>query len=292
MVAKKTASMTATHIGIVCGSGVLPFAVADAVAGRGMRAFLLPIRGFADEQHVGRYPHRWIGLGQYGLMKKTLRDAGIRDVTFIGGLVRPSMWGTRIDWGALRAVPRMIKGFRGGDDHLLKTVADIIEADGFRVIGLDAVAPELLVPVGQLARRAPDAQALADIARGLDVLYATGPFDIGQGAVVIDGHIVALEDIEGTDELLARVKRLREIGRLRAAPGAGVLVKAPKRGQDTRFDLPSLGPRTIEGVVAAGLAGVAVVAGYTVVAEADRLAAFADRHGVFVTGLSNTAAEP
>ena len=98
-----------------------------------------------------------------------------------------------------------------------------------------------------------------------------GPFDIGQGAVVIDGHIVALEDIEGTDGLLARVRRLREIGRLRAAPGNGVLVKAPKRGQDTRFDLPSLGPRTVEGVVAAGLAGVAVVAGYSVVAEADRL---------------------
>lgn len=284
--------MTATQIGIVCGSGVLPFAVADAVARRGARAFLVAIRGFADAQQVGRYPHRWIGLGQYGLMKRTLREAGIRDVTFIGGLVRPSLSVLGLDWGALRTLPRLIKGFHGGDDHLLTTIAGIIEADGFRVVGLDSVAPELLAPVGQLTRRAPDAQALADIRLGLDVLNAIGPFDIGQAAVVIEGHIVALEDIEGTDGLLARVKRLREIDRLKAAPGTGVLVKAPKRGQDTRFDLPTLGPQTVEGLVAAGLAGVAVVAGLSIVAEADRLAALADRHDVFVTGVSNAVPEP
>jgi DUF1009 family protein len=284
--------MAATQVGIVCGSGVLPFAVADAVMRRGARAFLVAIRGFADEQNVGRYPHQWIGLGQYGLMKRALREAGVHDVTFIGGLVRPSLRGLGLDWGAIRALPRLLNGFRGGDDHLLTTVANIIEADGFHIVGLDTVAPELLVPVGQLARRAPDDKALADIGRGLDVLHAMGPFDIGQGAVVIGGHIVALEDIEGTDGLLARVKRLREIGRLRAPPNTGVLVKAPKRGQDTRFDLPSLGPRTIEGVAEARLAGVAIMAGYSVVAEADKLAELADRHNVFVTGVPDTVSVP
>lgn len=286
------AGITANRIGIVCGSGVLPFAVADAVARRGVEAVLIAIKGFADAAQVERYRHQWIGIAQYGLMKKSLREAGIRDVTFIGGLVRPSLRASRPDWGALRALPRAIKAFRGGDDHLLSTIAGVIEDDGFRVVGVDSVAPELLVPVGDLARRSPDARARADIARGLDALHAMGPFDIGQGAVVIDAHIVALEDIEGTDGLLARVKRLREIGRLRATPGSGVLVKAPKRGQDTRFDLPSLGPRTVEGVAAAGLAGVAVVAGYSVVAEADRLAELADRHGVFVTGLPNAVPGP
>jgi DUF1009 family protein len=283
--------MTATQIGIVCGSGALPFAVAESVERRGIKAFLLPIRGFADDAHTGRYPHQWIGLGQYGLMKKALRAAGIRDVTFIGGLVRPSLRSIGFDFGTLRALPRLLKGFRGGDDHLLTTIANIIESDGFRVVGLDSVAPELLVPVGALGRRVPDAKAEADIARALAALHAMGPFDIGQGAVVIGGHIVALEGIEGTDELLARVKHLREIGRLRAPPGLGVLVKAPKHGQDTRFDLPSLGPRTVEGVVAAGLAGVAVVAGFSVVAEADKLVELADRHDVFVTGLPDAGPE-
>ena len=84
---------------------------------------------------------------------------------------------------------------------------------------------------------------------------ALSPFDIGQAAVVIDGHVVGVEDIEGTDGLLARVARLRGEGRIRAKAPRGVLVKAPKSGQDLRFDLPTIGPRTVEGAVEAGLAG-------------------------------------
>ena len=117
------------------------------------------------------------------------------------------------------------------------------------------------------------------------MLGALSPFDIGQAAVVIDGHVVGVEDIEGTDGLLARVARLRAEGRIRAKAGRGVLVKAPKRGQDLRFDLPTLGPRTIEGAAAAGLAGIAIVAGQTIVAEPQAMVAAADHAGLFVIGL-------
>ena len=105
------------------------------------------------------------------------------------------------------------------------------------------------------------------------MLGALGPFDIGQAAVVIDGHVVAVEDIEGTDGLLARVAQLRADGRIRAKAGRGVLVKAPKSGQDLRFDLPTVGPRTVEGAAKAGLAGIAIAAGI----RAGRRAAGHDR---------------
>ena len=118
--------------------------------------------------------------------------------------------------------------------------------------------------------------ALADIARGRDVLRALGRFDIGQAAVVIDGHVVGVEDIEGTDGLLARVARLRAEGRIRAATARGVLVKAPKSGQDLRFDLPTMGPRTVEGAAAARLAGIAIVAGNTIVADPQAMIEAAD----------------
>jgi DUF1009 family protein len=117
------------------------------------------------------------------------------------------------------------------------------------------------------------------------VLRALSPFDIGQAAIVVDGHVLGVEDIEGTDGLLARVARLRAEGRIRAKPGRGVLVKAPKSGQDLRFDLPTLGPRTIEGAAAAQLAGIAIVAGNTIVAEPQAMIETADRAGLFVTGL-------
>jgi DUF1009 family protein len=126
---------------------------------------------------------------------------------------------------------------------------------------------------------------MADIDKGRAVLRALGPFDIGQAVVVIDGHVVAVEDIEGTDGLLARVGRLREQGRIRSAARRGVLVKAPKSGQDLRFDLPTIGPRTVEGAAAAGLAGIAVAAGHTLLAEPEVTIAAADRAGLFVTGL-------
>src|SRR6185437_4056548 len=190
-----------------------------------------------------------------------------RDLVFIGTLVRPALSEIRLDWATLRAIGRIWASFRGGDDHLLSGIAGILERDGFRMVGIGDIAPDLLMPEGCLTRAVPDARALADIARGADVLRALGGFDIGQAAIVIDGHVVGVEDIEGTDGLLARVAGLRAEGRIRAPTGRGVLVKAPKSGQDLRFDLPTMGPRTVEGAVSARLAGIALAAGHTLVAD-------------------------
>src|SRR5262245_58145991 len=106
-----------------------------------------------------------------------------------------------------------------------------------------------------MTRRVPDEAAHRDIAKGRAALLALSTFDVGQAAVVIDDHIVAMEDIEGTDALLARVARLRQERRIRAPSGRGVLIKAPKVGQDLRFDMPTLGPATIAGAEQAQLAG-------------------------------------
>ncbi|WP_425993660.1 LpxI family protein [Afipia sp. DC4300-2b1] len=272
-------------VGIVAGSGVLPFSVADLLRARGVAPFLFAIRGFCDPVRVAQYPHHWVALGQVGRLTRLMRTEGCRDIIFIGGLVRPALSEIRLDWGTLRAIPAIAAALRGGDDHLLTGVSRIFERHGIRVVGIQDVAPELLMPEGSLTRRTPDAEAVADIAKARELMQAISPFDVGQGVVVINGHVVAVEDIEGTDGLLARVTRLRAEKRIRAKPGSGVLVKMPKAQQDLRFDLPTLGPRTIEGVIAAGLAGIGIVAGRTLVAEADVMTAKADQAGLFVTGL-------
>jgi hypothetical protein len=161
----------------------------------------------------------------------------------------------------------------------------MLEQDGFRMVGIKDVAPDLLMPEGCVTRRMPDKDAEADIAKGRDVLRALGRFDVGQAVVVIDGHVVGVEDIEGTDGLLARIARLRSEGRLRAKRARGVLVKAPKSGQDLRFDLPTVGPQTVEGAAAASLAGIAIVAGDTIAVEPQTMIESADAAGLFVTGL-------
>jgi len=272
-------------IGLIAAGGPLPFAVADSLLARSISPVFFALRGICDPVEVARFRHHWISIGQLGRLANLLRAENCRDLVFIGALVRPALSEIRLDWKTIRAMAGVLKAFRGGDDHLLSSVGRILEKDGFRMVGIKDVAPSLLMPAGCLTRAAPNADANADIAKGREVLRALSPFDIGQAAVVVDGHVLGVEDIEGTDGLLARVARLRGEGRIRAKAGRGVLVKAPKSGQDLRFDLPTLGARTIEGAAAAQLAGIAVIAGNTLVAEPQTMVEAADKAGLFVLGL-------
>jgi DUF1009 family protein len=273
-------------VGVIAGGGVMPFAVADSLDKRGIAPVLFALRGACDSARVMRFRHHWISVGQLGRATKLFRIEGCRDLIFIGSLVRPALSEIRLDWGTVRAIGKVMTAFRGGDDHLLSGVGRILEQDGFRMVGIKDVAPDLLMPEGCITRAAPDAGATADIGKGLQVLGALSPFDIGQAAVVIDGHVVAVEDIEGTDALLARVARLRAEGRIRARAARGVLVKAPKSGQDLRYDLPTVGPRTVEGAAKAGLAGVAISAGNALVVEPQAMIEAADQAGLFIQGVS------
>jgi DUF1009 family protein len=280
------ASDISSPVGVIAGGGAMPFAVADSLSQRGIAPVLFALRGACDPARVGRFRHHWISVGQLGRATKLFRSEGCRDLIFIGTLLRPALSEIRLDWGTVRVLGRVWAAFRGGDDHLLSGIGRILEQDGFRMVGIRDVAPDILMPEGNIARAAPDAAASADIARGREVLGALGPFDIGQAVVVIDGHVVAVEDIEGTDGLLVRVARLREAGRIRAKAGRGVLVKAPKSGQDLRFDLPAVGAKTIEGAATAGLAGIAVIAGHTIAADSQTMIEVADKAGLFIQGLS------
>ncbi len=272
-------------IGLIAGGGAMPFAVADSLSARGIEPVLLALRGACDPAAVERYRHHWIPVGRIGKAVRLLRAENCRELLFIGTLVRPALSEIRLDWGTLRVISLVWDSFRGGDDHLLSGIGRIFEQQGFRMVGIKDVAPDLLMPEGCLTGARPDADALADIARGREVLRALGPFDIGQAAVVIDGHVVGVEDIEGTDGLLARVARLRRDGRIRARTMRGALVKTPKSSQDLRFDLPTVGSRTIDGAAAAGLAGIAIAAGHTMVADPQAMIEAADAKGLFVTGL-------
>jgi DUF1009 family protein len=274
-----------TALAILCGGGSLPFAVAEAVTRRGVRVVMFCLHGWADAERARAYPHHWIAIGQFGRFLRLAREEGCGDVLLLGNLVRPALRQIRLDFATLRVLPRIIAAFRGGDDHLLSGIAGIIQDHGFRLVGVPEVAPEVLMPSGLLGARRPSGQDRADIARALAVLQATGPFDVGQAVVVADNHVLALEAAEGTDGMLRRVAELRDAGRIRLPRGRGVLVKAPKPTQDRRLDLPSVGPQTIEGAAAAGLAGIAITAGAAVVAEPQDMLRAADAANLFVLGI-------
>jgi UDP-2,3-diacylglucosamine hydrolase len=253
------------------------------VRAQGREVVMFALRGWADPQRVAAYRHYWGALGQFGWVCRQARAEGCRDIVFIGTIARPPLWRLRFDWGTLRILPSVAAAYRGGDNHLLSSVARAFEQQGFRLLGAHEVAPEILMPAGGLSKRQPNAQERADMTQALRLLEAIGKFDVGQAAVVAGNHVLAIEGVEGTDKMLERVAELRarQIGGI-----GGVLVKAPKPGQDWRFDLPSIGPLTVEGAARAGLAGVAVLARASIVAEPQRVTALADAHNIFVVGVN------
>jgi DUF1009 family protein len=188
------------------------------------------------------------------------------------------------NFGLLRIIPLVLMALMRGDDGLLRVFVRAIEARGIKVVGAHEIAPDLVATEGLFGKVAPQKSDWKDIDAARVAAEAIGALDIGQGAVAVGGRVIALEGIEGTDGLLVRVGDMRGHGRI-AGRTRGVLVKCAKPGQEMRTDLPSIGPRTIEEAHAAGLAGIAVEAGCSLVLDGPEMIASADALGLFVLGL-------
>jgi UDP-2,3-diacylglucosamine hydrolase len=270
-------------LGIIAGGGQLPCVIAEAAVARGIDFHIIGIRGEARDA-IERYPHTWIKWGEVGKLFAALDDKGCHDLVIIGGVMRPDLANVKFDLGAIRNLPFIVSLGIGGDDHVLSKVVRFLESKGYRVHGADEVAPELLAGEGTLGESTPSAEDRLDIQTGFQVVSALGRLDVGQAAVVAKGYVLAVEAAEGTDAMLARCAELRKIGRVKHRDRSGVLVKAPKPGQEERVDLPTIGPETVKKAAAAGLAGIAVAAGHVLVAERAVTIATANQHGLFLVG--------
>jgi UDP-2,3-diacylglucosamine hydrolase len=271
-------------VAIICGGGAFPRAVAESVLRQGRPVHLFLLRGFADPG-LQCHPHEWVKLGSLAAYVSARKQHGLKDIVFIGSLIRPKLSQIGLDWRSLILLPRIGRLYLGGDNKLLTGVAAIFEENGFRLRGAHEVAPDILMPEGVLTRKQPSADEIEDIQFGFDLVGAMGPFDVGQAVVIAGRRVLSVEAAEGTSLMLARVAEMRRTGRLNVAKGRGVLVKAPKPGQDLRIDLPAIGTNTIAEVSAAGLSGIAVVAGASIVADGDAFTAAADDAGLFVIAL-------
>jgi len=280
------AGASKTSIAVISGGGSVPGAVAAAIARSGRRPVLLAIRGWADPKLVEPYTHHWVAVGQAGRLLRLAQAEGCREAVLIGTLTRPALTQIRLDWQTIRMMPRIIRAFAGGDDRLISSIARLAEESGLRIIGVKDVAPGVLVPEGVLGRHQPSTRDHTDITCALNLIATLGSFDVGQAAIVANNYVLAIEAAEGTDHMLDRIAGLREEGRVTTPKGVGVLVKAPKPKQDQRFDLPTIGPRTVMNAARASLAGIAVAAGDTIMADPAELIAAADRAGLFVVGVA------
>ncbi len=274
---------TPSKLGLIAGGGALPLALAAKCEAAGRPLFVLRLNGFADPA-LQRFRGAPCGIAELGRAFKLLRAEGCATVCFAGTVSRPDFAALKPDLRGLALLPAAIAAARRGDDALLRVVLGAFEAEGFCVEGAHEVDAALTLGPGPLGARVPGEADRADLLHALRIARAAGALDIGQGAVVCDGLVLAVEAQEGTDAMLHRCAGLP--GALRGSADArrGVLAKAPKPIQERRVDLPTLGLATVEAAAAAGLAGIAVEAGGALVLDREAAAIAADRLGLWIWG--------
>jgi UDP-2,3-diacylglucosamine hydrolase len=249
-------------LAILAGGGRLPLLIAESVTQRGDTVHFVAIRGEAGAE-IEAYPHTWVRWGQLGRMVRALKAQG-GQMVIAGAVSRPDLMALGPDLGMLTNMPAIVRILRaGGDNAVLTKVITFFEEQGLVVRAVHDVAPDLLATEAGIDRTLSDTLA-ADRDIGRRVLAALSDLDVGQGVVVSNGTIIAIEGVDGTDSMLARLAALR----MKDAPApGGVLIKHPKTGQELRVDMPTIGPATITSVAAAGLSAIAITAGRVLILD-------------------------
>jgi DUF1009 family protein len=241
---------------ILAGSGALPGLLLEAGAARVVAFEGVRLDVTAEDPIPARFE-------RLGALFEALVAAGVREVCFAGAMGRPPLDPTALDAVTTALAPRLMRAMGQGDDALLRDVAAIFEERGFEVVPAHVLRPDLLAEAGCLAGGPLPTQ---DVARARAVLEVLAPLDVGQAAVVGRGQVLGIETLQGTDAMLRFVAE--------TAPGSGgVLVKRPKAGQDLRFDMPAIGPATVEAASRAGLSGIEIAAGGVLILDRDAVLA-------------------
>lgn len=273
------------NVGIFAGRGSLPKELAEHLKKSGHEPYIVGIEGEV-EPWIEHYNNELFVWGKLGSFFKHLKKNNIKQVVFAGGVTRPKLRFRDMDWGGVVSLSKVMAFMVGGDNSLLTGLMKLFDQHGVKVVGAHEIMPELLTTPGLAIGRKPSKKAMHNIDKAFEACKVLGALDIGQAAVAVGGRVVAVEGIEGTDGMLERIAQMRGSGRLFEDGQHGVLVKTMKPNQDMRADLPSIGPNTIEAVIKAGLKGIAIEAGHSLLLEKEETLAKAKESGIFVFGLA------
>ena len=263
----------AGKLAILACDGALPVQIARAYPD----AMILTLKGVPHQMGdvTAEFP-----IEKLGQVFEALKDGGIERLVFAGSLARPAMDPGAFDAVMMSVAPRLLAAMQQGDDALLRQVIAIFEEQGVSVVGAHDLLPELTAAPDVTVGPAPNANAHSDITRAAQILTALSPLDVGQGCVVVGGQCLGIETVQGTDALLHFVAGTpTELRR----GHAGVYVKAAKRDQDLRIDMPAIGPGTVAAVAKAGLAGICIEAGRVMILDRDQTFQAVHDAGLFLT---------
>ena len=270
-----------TNLCVIAGGGILPRKLADNFDPSGDRIFFLAFRNVTDPEVVAGRHHEWLELGEVQKAIDAMHRNNVDKVVMAGPIQRPALSSLALDIRALQMLAKGgLKAF--GDDGLLSLVAKEIEKEGIKVIGIEQILPGVLTKEGLLAGPAPTKISWDDIKRGLQVLNSLGPCDVGQSIAVQEGIVLAIEAIEGTDQMIERA------GSLQRNVSGPILIKISKTNQDKRVDLPTAGPETVNNAIRSGFQGLALEANNSLLLDKDRVIKIAEKNSFFVIGVDQS----
>jgi DUF1009 family protein len=264
-------------IGLIAGGGRFPLVFAESARRAGHRVIAVAHRNETDPALAERVDGiTWVKLGQIGHLLEALRAGGATQSVMLGAITKRRFFAdAMLDATGLKVLARV--AIRS-DDNLLRAMARFLEEEGIPITDPTPFLADRLAPEGVLGRHAPTDEELADARYGLELARGIGRLDLGQTVVVKEGVALAVEALEGTDACIQRGGQL-------AKSGGFVVVKAVKPAQDRRFDLPAIGPDTVDSIREAKGRVLAVEAGATLVMDLAEVVARADRAKIVVLGI-------
>ena len=265
-------------IAIIAGGGNLPVKLKEHLLNNKLDFVIFAIIGEADSvllENVKDY--LWINIGELGFILRELEKREIKQIVFAGKVNKPNLLNLKVDSLGAKFLARLVKAKFLGDDTILSSLTKFLEEKKFEVLGAQQIMQGLTTKAENFTVLAPDEQDNIDIELGIKLLNTIGELDIGQSVVIENAMILAVEAIEGTDEMLKRAAQLK-----RSLLSSGVMVKSAKINQELRMDLPTIGLNTIKNAYLAKLKGILIQAEKTIFLDQDEVINFADRHRMFV----------
>ncbi len=269
-----------TKLGVLAGGGPLPARIVQSCLASGREVFVIAFEDETDPKTCEGVSHMWVPLGKVGATIKRLKAERCEEVVLAGPVRRPAFSKLKPDMRAIKLLGKIRKAAGQGDNAILSVLVEELESENFRVVGADELLSDVAAPGGNMSDRIPSESDQVDIALGARVAEALGALDVGQAVVVQQGVVLGVEAIEGTDALLKRCAALKREG------NGGVLVKLKKPQQERRVDLPTIGSDTVRCAAEAGLNGIAVEAGQSLILDCPEVVAEANRLGLFVVGIN------
>jgi DUF1009 family protein len=268
-------------LAIICGRGDLPRLLADECRASGRSYTVVEFENIPLDW-ASAHPVTPAIFEKMGRLFEQLRQANGRTIVMAGSMNREKFDVSKLDGKGIELAGILAETMKAGDDKTLSSIIKFFETNGFTVLAAHEVLPNLISQAGVLTTAKPNDDDIYDASRAAEIVDGLGRMDVGQAAVVGQGICLGLESIQGTDAMLAFVKNNREKYAPNPDGGRGVLLKAPKPGQDLRVDLPAIGPDTIQNAHEAGLSGIVIEAGGVMILRREETVSLANKHGLFL----------